>query len=377
MSLTARRVTTPGEFEALAPAWADLAARSGRTSPFLSHDWFRSCWAAQPDRAEVLVVEDHGAPVGFLPLTSWVERRHGLRVRCLGLLATPDTPFADILAAAEIPAVLQAGLEHLGRRPGWDTLRLWKLPVDSPTVKALETFLPGRFPWRRGGTLASPYLAVAGTWEAFWAGRSQRFRKTCRNVQNRLERAGRVGVEEHRAVDPDGPLFAEVLDLTARSWKADRRLAIANMPGMREFFGDLTRRASARGWLSLWVLRVDGRAVAMEYQLRAAGRVHALRADFDQAWAAHSPGSALNVAIVRALFRDGGVREYDMGPGLNDYKTRWATGQHETVSLHVYRPGAYGRLLAAVEGRLVPLGRRWMDAARRGLGRDVGMGTTG
>ena len=47
------------------------------------------------------------------------------------------------------------------------------------------------------------------------------------------------------------------------------------MPGMPEFFRGLTARASARGWLRLWLMRLDGRPVASEFQLEADGRVHA------------------------------------------------------------------------------------------------------
>jgi hypothetical protein len=46
-----------------------------------------------------------------------------------------------------------------------------------------------------------------------------------------------------------------------------------------------------------------------------------------------------------------------MGPGLNEYKMRWASGTHETVRLHVYRPGLYPALLHLLETRIVPAGR--------------------
>jgi CelD/BcsL family acetyltransferase involved in cellulose biosynthesis len=130
------------------------------------------------------------------------------------------------------------------------------------------------------------------------------------------------------------------------------------MPNMHAFFAALTRRAAARGWLALWTLRLDGTLVAMEYQLRHAGRVNALRADFDPALREVSPGSALSFSIARALFERGGVHEYDMGPGLNEYKLRWATGTHEGTHLVVYRPTAYGRLLHLLDTRLRPAVRR-------------------
>ena len=361
MSLRIRRIESEAEFAALAGAWTDLAARSGQTSPFLSHDWFACCWPAVTParRPEVVVVEDGGRLVGALPLMWWKERRRGMPVRRLALLECPDTPFIDVLLGGSARAIAAAFIEHLAARRDWDVASLQKLPATSPVLKELESAaLPGRLPWRRAEASFSPYLAIAGDWEAFWKGTSQRFKKTCRNVQNRLERAGLVRIEEHTEVDADGPLFAEVLDLSRRSWKGDRGVAIATMPNMHGFFADLSRRATARGWLALWTLRLDGRLVAMEYQLRHGGRVNALRADFDPALREVSPGSALNFAIARALFERGGIHEYDMGPGLNDYKLRWATGNHEGTHLMAYRPTAYGRLLHLLDTRVRPVVHR-------------------
>jgi len=360
MSLRIRRLESQGEFHALAGAWTDLAARSGQTSPFLSHDWFDCCWSAvgPARRPEVLVVEDGGHLVAVAPLMRWKERRRGMPVRRLALLECPDTPFIDVLVGGPGRPVAAALIEHFGARQDWDVLSLQKLPAASPVLKELEATLTGRLPWRRAEASVSPYLAIAGGWETFWKGTSQRFKKTCRNIQNRLERAGRVTIEEHTQVDAKGPLFAELVDLSRRSWKGDRGVAIATMPNMHDFFAALTRRASERGWLSLWTLRVDGRLVAMEYQLRHDGRVNALRADFDPALREVSPGSALTFAIARALFERGGVHEYDMGPGVNEYKVRWATDSHEAAHLMVYRPTAYGRLLHLLDTRVRPAVRR-------------------
>ena len=356
-----RRITDRAEFDALAPVWAAVAAESGQTSPFHSHDWFASCWSvAIPDRQpEVLVVEDAGGPVGLVPLVRWKGDLHGAPARFVGLLHAPDTPFVDWLSIGSPELIIEAVMKDLARREDWDVLALSGLPATSITVKALEAWLPGRFRWQHTGVLRSPSLVVSGTWEEFWAGKSQRFKKTIRNVANRLAKAGTVVVEEHRDVKPDGPVFAELLDVSRRSWKAPRQVAIATMPRMPEFFGELTVRAVAHGWLRLWVLRLDGRAVATEYQLEDDGRVHALRAEFDDSLPEElSPGAHLNAEIARTLFARPGVHEYDMGPGENEYKSRWTTDAHETVGLRVYRPGTYGAALYALEARAVPAIRR-------------------
>jgi CelD/BcsL family acetyltransferase involved in cellulose biosynthesis len=356
-----RRITDRAEFDALAPVWAAVAAESGQTSPFHSHDWFITCWnAVIPDRQpEALVIEDAAGPVGLVPLVKWKGDLHGVPARFIGLLHVPDTPFVDWLSVGPPEPIIEAIMKELARREDWDVLALTGLPATSVTVKALEAWLPGRFRWQHTNVLRSPSLVVSGTWEEFWAGKSQRFKKTIRNVANRLAKAGTVAIEEHRDVRPDGPIFAELLDVSRRSWKASRHVAIATMPRMAEFFAELTVRASARGWLRLWLLRLDGRPVATEYQLEDGGRVHALRAEFDGSLPEElSPGTHLNAEIARALFARPGVHEYDMGPGENEYKSRWTPDAHETMGLRVYRPGAYGAALYAVEARAVPAIRK-------------------
>jgi CelD/BcsL family acetyltransferase involved in cellulose biosynthesis len=356
-----RRIDTIEAFEALAPLWQAVATESGQTSPFLSHDWFGCCWraATAARQPEVLLVEDSAGPVAVVPLVHWGGALHGLPVRFVGMLNAPDTAFADWLIVGRPEPVIEAVMGDLTTRGDWDVLALNSVPASSLTLKALQGWLPGRYRWQPIGSIRSPYLNTAGTWQEFWAGTSQRFKKTVRNVRNRLAKVGTVSVEEHRIVSPDSSVFADLLAVSARSWKAKDKLAIATMPGMADFFHELTARASARGWLRLWIMRLDGKPVATEYQLEADGRVHALRADFDAEVPDElSPGTHLTAEIVRALFGRDSVYEYDMGPGDNEYKSRWASATHELGRLRVFRPGAYGTLLHTVEARVLAAVRR-------------------
>ncbi len=355
-----RRIDTREGFEALAPVWQSVATESGQTSPFLSHEWFGCCWGAAgaESRPEVLLVEDSAGPVAMVPLNRWSGTLHGLPVRFVGMLNAPDTAFADWLIVGRPEPVIEAVLGDLTLQRDWDVLALSALPAASLTLKTLHAWLPGHCRWQALPPLRSPYLNTAGTWEEFWAGTSQRFKKTIRNVRNRLSKAGKLSLEEHRTVSPTSSIYADLLDVSRRSWKARQGLAIATMRGMTEFFRELTARASDKGWLRLWILRFDGHAVASEYQLEADGRVHALRADFDASLPGDlSPGTHLTAEIVRALFGCETVFEYSMGPGENDYKSRWASDAHELGRLRIFRPGIYGTLLHAIETRVMA-GRR-------------------
>ncbi len=365
-----RFITSLREFDALAPIWQEITRASGQTSPFVSHDWFACCWrAAGPNRhREVWLLEDAAGPVALIPLVKLRSRTRGLSVRTIRLLDSPDTPFVDFPVARGIDEVMSVFLDSLRQRRDWDVFSISKLPIHSMLYKVLEATLPGQFPWRIAGREQSPHLAISGTWDDFLRQKSPRFRKTFRNVENRMDRSGKVAIEEHREVDPDGPAFADALEVSHQSWKGPSGVAMATMEGMPRFFRELTRRASANGWLHLWMLRLDGRPIATEYQIGAGGSLHALRADFDAAFADLSPGAFLNGCIVKTLFQRRTVHEYDMGPGTNEYKLRWASGTHEAVGMEINAPTPYGRLLHKVETCLVPAARRWRDRLGQACG---------
>ena len=363
MSLKCKRIHSFEEFRSLQPAWLEVVKATGQDSPFMSHDWFSCCWqAVQPEKKpEIIVVEDGGGPVAILPFMRSRSAVRGLPVRVLSLLECPDTPFLDLLIAGDQKKVIETFLRDQHGRSDWDIIRFQKIPVQSPVQKSLEAVLAGRNSWREAGRDLSPVLDLRGSWEEFYAAKTQRFRKTIRNIQNRLERAGALEVEEQRAVDPDSPFFAELLEVSRQSWKAEQGLAMATMPRMPEFFRELTRLASRNGWLRIWLLRLNGHAVATEYQIQANGVVHALRSDFAYGVREFSPGAYLNFRIVQGLFESGDVTRYDMGPGTNDYKLRWASGSQETTRLEIYRESFYGRLLRTIETKAVPMARKWRD----------------
>jgi CelD/BcsL family acetyltransferase involved in cellulose biosynthesis len=102
----------------------------------------------------------------------------------------------------------------------------------------------------------------------------------------------------------------------------------------------------------------------MEYQIQSGNVIHALRSDYAWGVREFSPGAYLNVKIIQSLFEAGDVAEYDMGPGNNDYKLRWASGTRDSIRIEIYRDSLYGRLLNTIETKMVPLAQTWRDRAR-------------
>jgi CelD/BcsL family acetyltransferase involved in cellulose biosynthesis len=112
-------------------------------------------------------------------------------------------------------------------------------------------------------------------------------------------------------------------------------------------------------------LRLDGRPVAFEFHLRGSDKQHAMRASFDQEFAALSPGAYLEMQILKNIFEQPEqVSRFDFGGSSDPYKKRWSDHARPLVSLQVFNDCFYSRLCALHETGLVQLARGVRDCLR-------------
>ncbi|HYA43301.1 MAG TPA: GNAT family N-acetyltransferase, partial [Syntrophobacteraceae bacterium] len=182
-------------------------------------------------------------------------------------------------------------------------------------------------------SMRSPYIRTDSDWDAFLKSTDVKFRKQLRNKKNKLSKAGKVTIEEHTTHSP--AVLEEVFSVSAKSWKHREGTSMVSTPERRRFFERLSSVASREGWLSIWLLRLDGRPIALEYHLKHQGRTHGMRGDFDEAYREVSPGSVLEAHIIEHCFTHE-LKEYDFCGLDYRYKTKWTDLVHPTVNLLVY-----------------------------------------
>jgi CelD/BcsL family acetyltransferase involved in cellulose biosynthesis len=369
--LTARHITTIDEFSALREPW-DSIARRNRLPPFLTPAWFHVCIQAYSEGKSLAIqaVYDDDRLVGIAPLWSLAGRHRGVPVRMLTFITCPDTPLADLVVDGPDPEPVVALLhEQLFRADlPWDIARFSQWPADSGNYRLfLRVASSRRTRFRQKVSSMTPYVEIRDDWDTFLGSRSAKFRKTHRNIANRIARNGGVTVELFRQ-DPSSRLLQEIASISSRGWKDAKGFSLSGSPATGRFFAELTRTASKEGWLYVWLLRVRGIPAAMEYDLLADGRAYALRADYDPDYSDLSPGRYLEARILQDLFATNQL-EYRTGPGLNTYKLHLAEQVRENQSLTVYRNTARGVFSWNLEARFVPPAKRVRDKLRTVLRR--------
>jgi CelD/BcsL family acetyltransferase involved in cellulose biosynthesis len=355
--LKVEEITSKDQFSTLSGAWERLLEENGSYSPFVTYEWFYSCLEAYHKEILVFVVKDGARVICIAPLCRYQDSFRRIPIRKIEFITVPDTPFADfILCKSREEEILKSLLKHLfdEKKGTWDLLALNGLPVESQNYMGLKNVLQenNKKYFEKNSSLI-PYIPIKGDWEAFLQSRSIRFKKTHRNIVNRMGKMGQVEIQCLRD-DTNGAVFEPITAVSEKSWKHKEGIAISSRQEFKQFFKTLGTLAGRKGWLLVWLLKAQNIPIAMEYDLECGKKVYALRADFIEEYKEYSPGSYLEYHIIKYLF-DNGYGEYNTGPGLNTYKLHWTDQLKENVTLYICNENIRGWVIWMLECKLIPL----------------------
>lgn len=300
--------------------WSSLARAAGNL--FGTPEWVRAwqeCFGNPNGLRLVSARDDGGRLLGVVPLV--VDRRGPLRIARFAGHGVGDIlgPVVDPSVPGLARAVLSGSLERsvtdwdvfLGERmresDGWGSD--W-----GDTVVRAE---------------ANPtvHLTDWPDWEAFVRSRSKKLRQQIRHDQRVL--ANEHGMIIHRVAADDElpPALDRLFRLHALRF-GEQSSFVPRVAFHRRF----AALALDRGWLRLWTMEVDGRAVASRYDFCYGNAYYAYNAGRDPRWARCSVGLVLRAHTMEDAFREG-VADYRFLRGNEPYKKRFGTTDDRLVSI--------------------------------------------
>lgn len=333
----------------LAREWAALADRTGAV-PFSRPGWVEA-WARAHDVAvEALVVRRHGRLTGLLPLVA--GRRRAI------VPADWHTPVVEAVAADdETLEVLGEALAVAGR-----VVDLSFVVDSGPTSRVIGAALAaGGFHLRRRSAMDSPYVDLGGSAASYFDGLDRRKRSELRRRRRRLEEAGSVAFEVHDGSEGLDGLLDEGFAVEAAGWKADTETAIVSAPATEALYREVARWASQERMLRLAFVRLDGRPIAFDYCLEAAGVHYLLKTGFDPGAKRFAPAMHLRAFMIERAFEEG-LERYDFAGDADPWKMEWTSATRSIVRIDAYPPTLRGRTARLADRAR----RRARTALRRG-----------
>jgi CelD/BcsL family acetyltransferase involved in cellulose biosynthesis len=365
-SLTVERIGDTSGFAALRDEWGQLIQTSNADNLFLTWEWLWTWWNHQAKDRElcILAVRSGRSLVGLAPccLRS-PSLSNGRPLPSMEFLGTGSagSDYLDIIAGRGFEEEsARALVSHLAAKRL--LLRLTQLKrgtrLAAHVVSALDAV-----GWHTAetATSVSPFIPLAGrTWESYLASLSAGQRYNYHRKWRRLERDYVVRLDLARTAAECRESIDLIIGLHNHRWRDRGGSDAFHTPALIDFHRDMSEVALARGWLRLYILRLDGKPAAGLYGFFYRGVFYFYQSGFAAAYSRQSVGLITMGLAIRGAIEEG-AEEFDLLHGSEDYKSHWSRHSRELSRLEAYPPGCLGRICQSS----VDLGRTSIRAARR------------
>ncbi len=317
--------------------WEALFDRVGCDNPFLSCEWAQICLRHLKEGSTPVfaLARRDGRLVGVGAFETAPLKPFGRELRFLGW---PHGDYRGILIedgqskntpAALLDSVLQAG--------GFDRVRLERFREGTEgcagALQALER--AGRAQRRVAGM--SCVLELDGDYDSYLRGRSKNLRREVRKSANHAKTDGRVA-SFSRLTSLDDNFLREMFEIHQLRHAHKEGTGVFARSSGREFFRDVSATMASKGWLDVVAMHLDGELIGFSYGLRVRGTHFTWLCGFRPSAERYYPGIALVEYLIRTSSKMG-LSTIDFMIGVEQYKTRWATGNREHYGIDCLLPG--------------------------------------
>jgi CelD/BcsL family acetyltransferase involved in cellulose biosynthesis len=328
--ITTELIQSSRELERLESEWQELFCRSGCDNPFLTFDWMHEWWTrfGRGHFVFVVAVRSSGRLIGIAPFCTTSGQHSAFGAHVLTFLSGSwvGSDHLDLIAEPDFEAtvVSEAAATILRRRSCWDLIEFSHCDESSPTIAQLRAALKGNelreCVMGRG---ISPFVVLPDSYDEYLAGLSTHWRRNIRHALRLLQHRGNVTLLAIEKSTDIQDWYERTIALHRLRFEGLRKPSVILDDNVHAFHCAALRRMAAHGWARLYVLTLDGEALAGCYGLCVSKRFCALQSGFNPEWAKQSVGSLLiGMAIEDCIVR--GNAEFDFLRGDERYKFHWA-----------------------------------------------------
>jgi CelD/BcsL family acetyltransferase involved in cellulose biosynthesis len=349
---TVETIADVSGFVALRDEWSDLLRASDSDCLFLTWEWLHTWWKrlAGNRQLSILVVRSGGRLIALAPF--------GLRppsLPRLRLLPTLEFLGNGCVGSDYLDFIVRRGCESEARLAfasdladkrvvlDWTQLRRGSCAAAGVAAELSES----NWSVSESVTNTCPFIPLEGiTWEAYLASLGAEHRYNFNRKWKRLNRDYAVQFEQVDTEEQCQESMDLVMELHNMRWRERGGSDAFDTPGLVAFHREFSRLALQRGWLRLYVLRLDRKPAACLYGFLYARTFYFYQSGFDAAYAKQSVGLvSMGLGIKNAI--EDGAEEYDLLHGNEEYKSHWSRQSRELSRLELFPPGGMGRVCRA------------------------------
>jgi len=360
---TVEKISRQAEFGAIREEWNELLGSSDSDCFFLTWEWL-STWCkhlGEEDSLAISVVRHEGELVAIAPFrlrhASLVDKRPFATVEFLGS-GHAGSDYVDLFIrkgyeAGAMNALIEAGghsaLPHVMLK--WNNLR----KGDCLARRFADLLNCVGWTVDEATINICPYISLKDhTWESYLSGLGAEHRADFRRKWKRLQRDHEVRFEQVADAEDCRPTIDLLIRNHNERWRSRGGSDAFHTPELVAFHHDVSLLTLDKGWLRLYVLRLNGHPAAFVYGFLYRNKFYFYQSAFDAAYEKYSVGMiSMGLAIQSSIAE--GAEEYDLLHGDESYKSHWSHESRPLSRLELYPPGLQGWLCrrAITAGRLL------------------------
>jgi CelD/BcsL family acetyltransferase involved in cellulose biosynthesis len=342
--------------ESIKHEWNALIHESYQPNFCSTYEWLTTWWDAQLRRDKrllVLVIKDEHRIIGIIPFTIFRERFFFLptiKIEFISMAPYADSPSnvsvaLDFLLGERSEEIIKTVLKYLiNHNETWHFIRLNPIPGNSPTIPILCKVADElKLPYRCKEVYANISIPINGSWEKYYSQLSKNFRKSLCNNSQTLSEVANLNYKMLTTETEIKEYYPIIMDVERRSWKWNVGISI-NSTSFNDFYNRFARIASNRGWLQLWLLQVNHKYIAYDYNIVFNNFILNLKASYDAEYKDYSPGNLLLAREIEHAFRSK-MKSFNMLWGMTIQKRRWIPTNEPHYEIFVFKKTCYAQVL--------------------------------
>lgn len=348
-SATVETIGEDSAFAVLKQEWGELLRSSDSDGLFLTWEWLYIWWKhlAGGRQLSILVVRCGGVLAALAPCcTSSPSLAHRRLLPVLQWLGSGNvgSDYLDVIVRRgyedEAHHALSSCLARERLILNWTQLK-WGACQAARVASALAA---NGWNVAEAKTNACPFIPLAGkSWDSYLASLGAEHRYGFQRKWKRLNRDFDVSFEQAGTPRQCTESIGLVIAQHNLRWRDRGGSDAFHTASLVEFHQEFSQVALDRGWLRLYVLRLDGKPAASLYGFLYRRTFSFYQSGLDAAYDKYSVGLVtMGLAIKSAI--EEGAEEYDLLHGTEAYKSHWSRDSRELSRLEVYPPRALGWL---------------------------------
>jgi len=327
-----RTIEDVAELNRVEQEWNSLLEASTSNGLFLSWEWMSLWWRhfGGGRRLRVMEVRNGETLLALLPMCIVSGR-----IEFLGTGSVGSDYLDAIVHAAHEPAVNTAIVEML--KDTGRIMRFGQLGSNAAVQTVAERLARNGYRIVERPTGICPYLTLDGlTWDGFLSSLGQSHRENVRRRIRQLEKTGAT-FEMTTTEAERGRNLQILFALHARCWEKRGGSDAFHTSELISFHEEFSRLALDRGWLRLFVLRVNGKPAAAVYGFHRNGKFYFYQSGFDPDFGNSSVGLVALALTIRHAIAEKAI-EFDFLHGNEEYKFRWTRNSRDLKCIEAYPP---------------------------------------